>query len=419
MPRPPRVQVDGAVYYVTASGFEGRPLFRDRQDYEAYLGLLQEYQERHGYTLYAYALLPTSVHLVLELPESGSLSDVMHDLSSRYTKHANRRSSATGHLFQERFKSVAAEKPSWLLRLTAFVHLLPQRDGLVADAMGYAWSSASQFLAVEKPDGGACVAAAEILHQVEVERPGVTYADLLRGTSPAYWQETEALLRRPAVGSNAFLARATQALQIRRQPVHLEAPAPATAPWRLPAWAVTALVSVACVFTLMIGLYTASLASLRQTLRAVAQEHALPMPEFPQPAAREASGAATAVPASVTLPSRLNGSRWNIRVASPDGQSLTDELSFAAGRVTSRALSAQGFTPSNYTLSVSPEGQLVWETMQTNTAGETVCWRGEWNGQNMRGVMTRQAQGTQAANASFLGSLQAPANEAPGASHEI
>ncbi len=405
MPRPPRIQVDGAVYYVTASGFEGRPLFRDRQDFEAYLELLQEYQQHHGFTLYTYALMPESVHLVLELPEGGSLSDVMHDLSSRYTKHANRRYASTGHLFQQRFKSVAAEKPSWLLRLTAFVHLLPQRNGLVVDAMGYAWSSALQFMGVEKPDAGVCVAAAEVLHQLTVERPDVTYADLLRGTTPVYWSETEHALRHPVVGSDAFLAQAAQAQRQARSPVPQpaaveRAPAAQMLARQHPSFVVTGSLAVAALSLAVMVLYAKNLDALRRTVLAMTKEQSI----VAEVAGRREEAAARLI--TFADPTTLSGMSWNIelRPTQVTGDApLADRLSFDHGKLTSTMTGAEGFTPSRYTIRRTADGAIEWETMQADAKGTVVSWRGISRGAMTHGTMTRQAAGRAPESFSFVG----------------
>lgn len=407
MPRPLRVQVDGALYYVTAAGFPGRPLFRDRQDFEAYLELLQEYQQRHGFTLYAYTLLPESVHLLLELPEGGSLSDVMHDLSSRYTKHANRRYAAAGHLFQQRFKSAAAEKSSWLLRLSAYVHLLPQFEGAASDALAYAWSSVSQYLDPVAPGPGARVrvVAREVLDRLAVERPGVSCADLLRGTSPAFWEETERQLRRPAVGSDAFLADVTarqrQARNPAPQPAAVERAPDAQMPARQhPSFMVTGSLAVAALSLAATITYAKNLDQLRRTVLAMAVErNAVTAVASPQEtiAARLISFA---------NPTTLAGMSWNIelRPTQVTGDApLADRLSFDNGKLTSAMTGAEGFAPSRYTVRRGADGAIEWETMQADAKGTVVSWRGTSRGAMTHGTMTRQAAGRAPESYSFVG----------------
>ena len=58
MARPVRLDVPGALYHVIARGNQRRTIFRDAVDYQRYVDFLARYQQRHGFTLYAYVLMP-------------------------------------------------------------------------------------------------------------------------------------------------------------------------------------------------------------------------------------------------------------------------------------------------------------------------------------------------------------------------
>lgn len=93
----------------------------------------------------------------------------------------------------------------------------------------------------------------------------------------------------------------------------------------------------------------------------------------------------------------INGGEWQVTLKSMSGKGDmdgADVLTFQDNLFRSRASSKLGFTPTNYTLTVSEseEGPTVWETMQTSGKGEVMFWRGEWLGKNMTGVITRQME---------------------------
>ena len=69
----------GPLYHLIARGNQRRRAFREAADHRRYLELLARYQQRHGATLYAYALLPTHLHLLLS-PERLALSNTMQAL---------------------------------------------------------------------------------------------------------------------------------------------------------------------------------------------------------------------------------------------------------------------------------------------------------------------------------------------------
>ena len=80
-----------------------------------------------------------------------------------------------------------------------------------------------------------------------------------------------------------------------------------------------------------------------------------------------------------------------------------DTLTFEGRQVTSTNLFREGYPTSSYSVTVQTEsGMVIWETMQTGPNGEVVCWRGEYDGQRMRGVVTRQKDGKELESFSFI-----------------
>jgi len=67
MARKPRVHFAGAFYHVIARGNKGVKVFKTAQDYKLYLRFLKEYKKRYPFFLYAYVLMPTHVHLLIEV----------------------------------------------------------------------------------------------------------------------------------------------------------------------------------------------------------------------------------------------------------------------------------------------------------------------------------------------------------------
>lgn len=149
MARKPRVHFPGALYHVIARGNKGQRIFRQEEDFKLFLKLLREYKEAFDLLLYAFALMPTHVHLLVEMNEK-PLSGFMQRLLFRYTRNYNIRYQTWGHLFQGRYKAILCEKDSYLLELSAYIHLNPVRAGLVQDPLEYRWTSYSSYLGMEK-----------------------------------------------------------------------------------------------------------------------------------------------------------------------------------------------------------------------------------------------------------------------------
>jgi len=147
--RKPRIHFPGAFYHVIARGNRREKIFRDEKDYQLYLNFLSEYEDRYDFSLYAYTLMPNHVHLLIEVGEV-PLSRIMQNLQFRYTRNFNIKYKNYGHLFQGRYKAILCEKDSYLLELSAYIHLNAVRAGLVEDPINYRWCSYRSYLREEK-----------------------------------------------------------------------------------------------------------------------------------------------------------------------------------------------------------------------------------------------------------------------------
>jgi REP element-mobilizing transposase RayT len=140
MARPPRLEVSGALYHVTARGNERRAIFHDDTDREEYLARIAQCREKSRFQLLAYCLMTNHVHLVIRTgPEP--LSRIMARLHSIYAGWFNRRHNRVGHLFQGRYKAFLVQKDRYLHSLIRYVHRNPVQARVARSASDYAWSS--------------------------------------------------------------------------------------------------------------------------------------------------------------------------------------------------------------------------------------------------------------------------------------
>jgi hypothetical protein len=80
-------------------------------------------------------------HLLLR-PKRAKLAFLMRRLLTGYAVHFNLRHQRTGHLFQNRYKSIVCQENPYLLELVRYIHLNPLRVGLVNEIKGldhYNW----------------------------------------------------------------------------------------------------------------------------------------------------------------------------------------------------------------------------------------------------------------------------------------
>jgi len=145
MARKPRIYYPGAVYHVILRGNAGEKIFfSDNDRYRFYL-LLQEGQERFGYLIHAFCLMPNHVHLAFQVGKV-PLSRILQNLVQRYTMWVNRREGRTGHVFQGRYKAILLDADAYLLELIRYIHLNPVRAGVARRVEDYPWSSYRAYL---------------------------------------------------------------------------------------------------------------------------------------------------------------------------------------------------------------------------------------------------------------------------------
>lgn len=170
MPRMPRIHLEKGLYYIVARANYGGSLFIDDTDCQQYLELLGKYQEQHQFKLFAYHLARNSVTLLLQTSPGITISDIMRDLSSNYTKYFNGRYNKRGHLFQGRFKDTLVEKDDYLNELTRYIHFSPVMQNLAKKAESYKWSSYPFYLGLAKQLGlPLSVDAAEVLEKFSTD----------------------------------------------------------------------------------------------------------------------------------------------------------------------------------------------------------------------------------------------------------
>jgi len=132
MPRGPRLDAPGVLHHVMVRGIERRALFRDDRDRDDFLRRLGGFAEGRALTVYAWALLPNHVHLLVRTG-TRPLARTMRSLLTGYAGAFNRRHRRAGHLFQNRYRSIVVEEEAYFLELVRYLHLNPLRGGVVAD----------------------------------------------------------------------------------------------------------------------------------------------------------------------------------------------------------------------------------------------------------------------------------------------
>jgi len=92
---------------------------------------------------------------------------------------------------------------------------------------------------------------------------------------------------------------------------------------------------------------------------------------------------------------KINDTAWQVRlmrIGEGKKETYNDELCFVDNKFESKKMLKDGFSETNVTLSLKGENIVVWETMQTDAKGNLAFWKGEIEGEVMRGVLSLQPQ---------------------------
>jgi len=165
----------GCVYHIYNRGNNKEIVFRDEQDYRAFLfrlglGLGIEKGDLNGcevtkslksririqslepnsFKLYAFCLMPNHFHLLIEQCGNESISKLILKVSTSFSKYLNLKHKRVGYVFQDRFKSVRIETNPQLMLISSYIHMNPVKDSVVNKPEEYRWSSYSDFIVDRK-----------------------------------------------------------------------------------------------------------------------------------------------------------------------------------------------------------------------------------------------------------------------------
>lgn len=141
--------------------------------------------------------------------------------------------------------------------------------------------------------------------------------------------------------------------------------------------------------------------------------------EMTKTAKAKASGENMKKEALAQMRSALNNSTWSVSFTGelPKGMATTDALTFKDNQFSSGLFIAQGFGPTNFSLTMQDDGVMVFETMQTSSEAGTLFWRGELgsDGKTLKGMFSHVLSDQKTEDVYFSGNKESVAAAAAGA----
>ncbi len=145
-----KLNAPNLVSHITQRAAGKEPLFLEKDDYLAMLGLLKGVTNQFHLEMYAFCLMPNHVHLLFSTTKN-NLYDAMRDLFSRYAMRFNRKYERKGHLFAGRYRQAVCLDDAYLLAASLYIHLNPVKAGLEKGPQSYRWSSCRLYVRDDAP----------------------------------------------------------------------------------------------------------------------------------------------------------------------------------------------------------------------------------------------------------------------------
>lgn len=155
MPRQARLDIPGLLQHVIVRGIERGTIFFDDIDRNMFVERMFALLAETDTDCFAWALIPNHFHLLLR-PNRLELKQFMRRLLTGYAINFNNRHNRSGHVFQNRYKSIVCEEETYLLELVRYIHLNPLRAKLVPELAAlsdYPWCGHSVLLGNQERPG--------------------------------------------------------------------------------------------------------------------------------------------------------------------------------------------------------------------------------------------------------------------------
>jgi putative transposase len=135
----------GLPHFITQRGRARQAVFLTDSLRRSYLTLLSEQATSNGLRLLAYCLMTNHAHIVAVPATASSMANAFRNVHGRFSQAWNTLHNRTGQVWQNRFYSCPVAEAA-LERAVAYVENDPVREGLVACAEDFEWSSARAHL---------------------------------------------------------------------------------------------------------------------------------------------------------------------------------------------------------------------------------------------------------------------------------
>ena len=145
MPRQPRLLLSQSYYHIMTRGNNKHIVFKNDNDYQYYLELIDRFKSELPFDLYHYCLMPNHVHLLVRTKKAEDFSLFMKKINLAYFHHYRKSYNWIGHFWQNRFKSQPIGKDKYFIQCGKYIELNSVRANLVKNPQDYQFSSYNYY----------------------------------------------------------------------------------------------------------------------------------------------------------------------------------------------------------------------------------------------------------------------------------
>lgn len=139
----------GAFHHVMNRGINSMDIFPNDRLKDIFLNLVKEKSKLLKIEIYAYCILDSHFHIVLQ-NSVGKMSEFLRQICSQYASIYRKIEGGRGYVFQDRFRSTLIQDDSYLKMSILYVLLNPVRSRIVLNPFSYNWSSINEYFSKDK-----------------------------------------------------------------------------------------------------------------------------------------------------------------------------------------------------------------------------------------------------------------------------
>jgi putative transposase len=139
--RKKRVNLIG-FYHIINRGVERRDVFLEKEDFEKFLGICEEYSKIFNFEIFSFCLMKNHYHLLIKTTNN-NISNIMKHINMRYTIYFNKKYKRVGPLWQGRFKSFYIADGNYLASLIKYIEFNPVKANITQKIGEYPYAMSS------------------------------------------------------------------------------------------------------------------------------------------------------------------------------------------------------------------------------------------------------------------------------------